>query len=103
MGRVKGGLFRGVGEAVMGVITLLIIEGIAAYFLPAEYILLFKALLIVGLVVLLAGMKYWSTSYSLGWLLGVFAVASYTGLFSFWDVMVYLAIPVIVLAKRAMK
>jgi hypothetical protein len=104
MAHTKSGAGRVFGEIVMGAVTIFLIESAIKFFLPPEYLTIYRIVTVIAMILLLRTMKYWSTRYIFGWIVGVsfLFVISNTALVSSWELWLYLAVPVYVLVKRAL-
>ena len=94
------GLKRAITEIVGGFITSAIISAfVKSGILDPSFILLFHLLNVIFIISLLLKMKYWGTSYLLGWLFGLLLM-SQTGLVGTLELLIYFAVPIIYLIIR---
>jgi len=102
MAKTKSGVGRATTEVIMGAVTVFIIEAVIKFLLPPEYLLIYRIVTVIGMIVILMAMKFWSTRYILGWLFGMailFAISG-TSLLSEWELFLYLGVPIFVLVRR---
>jgi len=102
MPKAKSGVGRVFGEVVMGAATIFIIEYAIKLFLPPEYLTIYRVFTVIGMIFLLMAMKYWSTRYIMGWIIGLsfLFVISSNSIVGTWELMLYLGVPAVVLARR---
>jgi len=94
------GLKRAITEIVGGFITSAIISAfVKSEILDPSFILLFHLLNVILILSLLLKMKYWGTSYLLGWLFGLLLM-SQTGLIGTLELLIYFAVPIIYIIIR---
>jgi NADH:ubiquinone oxidoreductase subunit 6 (subunit J) len=102
MAKARSGISRAAGEVIIGAVTVFLIEAVIKFLLPPEYLLIYRIVVVIGMVLLIRAMKFWSTRYIVGWLFGMallFALSG-TSLLGTWELLLYLGVPVFVLVKR---
>ncbi len=75
-----------ISEIVVGIIPPIIISIFASTDLR-DFIWIFDISSIVGIIILILEMPHWATSYIIGWLLGIFLLAS-TDLLTITDILI---------------
>lgn len=69
--------------------------------IPASFVLLFHVLNVISTVCLVFAMPFWATSYSIGWLVGLWVMYG-SGLVEVFELLVYL-MPLIIVGIRFVK
>lgn len=88
------GLQRIVGESICGLITYIIVKTI---FLSIGIpIILFNLLSIIAIIELFDKMMFWSTTYLLGWICGLFLVHRLIG----WEFLLYFIVGIFYLVLK---
>ena len=98
---------RGLGDAIeelLGGIVIVIfsiaINAISATgLLPSGFMQLFELINIVALASLLFGFQKAGYAYLIGWIFGMFVMVP-SGLLGFWDVVLYVGVPILIIAIR---
>jgi hypothetical protein len=98
-GKVRAGLSDSIEEIGIGLaIPITIASLVSTGYLPPYFIWIVS---IIGTISLIKEMSLWSSSYMVGWLVGVIILA-YFGLVSSIDFLIYF-LPGLILAYRALK
>lgn len=96
------GFVRVISEIVVGFVMSVVLSSfVSAGLIPASFVLLFHFLNVVSTVVMVFAMPFWATSYSIGWLVGLWVMYS-SGLVEVFELLIYLA-PLIVVGIRFVK
>jgi len=102
MSKFEYGFKRAVSEVVAGLImSVLLASFVNEGLIPASFVLLFHATNVLFTVLLVFAMPFWATSYSVGWLVGLWVMYS-AGLVEIFELLVYL-VPLIILVIRFVK
>lgn len=97
------GLARAITEILGGFITSTILSAfVSSGILDPSSLLLFHLLNAILIVSLLLKMKYWGTSYLLGWLFGLLLM-SQTGLVGTSEFLIYGTVPIIYIIIRSLR
>ena len=102
MFKFEYGFKRAVSEVVAGLIMSVVLASfVDAGLIPASFVLLFHVLNVLSTVLMVFAMPFWATSYSIGWLLGLWVMYS-SGLVDVFELLIYL-VPLIVVGIRFVK
>ncbi len=100
MNNPEGGIKGAVEEIISGIITSLFIDTLAkSSFLPSYALIILNLVVILPIVVLIAEMRSWGIIYTFGWLFGSFIFLK-SGLLGFFDIILYLVLPIAFLIIR---
>ena len=98
--KFKFGLKQVIVEVATGLLTTVILTMLANQgWLPENVLLIINIFLIVGNILLIRKIWSWGVFYTVGWLIGSF-VFFQIGLFSTWQIILYLVLPVVALVLR---
>ena len=97
MGRFGSGLERAIGEVIGGFITYAFFMSFVESGAISPF--LFALLSIIGILVLIKKMPYWSTAYLIGWVIGLLIFIQ-SGLIGFIELLILIGMPLIILLKR---
>ena len=98
--KFKFGLKQVIGEVATGLLTTLVLTILANQgWLPDNVLLIINIVLIIMNILLIRKMWSWGVFYTVGWLIGSF-VFFQIGLFSTWQVILYLVLPIVALLTR---
>jgi len=98
--KLKFGLKQVIVEVATGLLTTLVLTILANQgWLPDKVLLIINIFLIVGNILLIRKMWSWGIFYTIGWLIGSF-VFFQIGLFSTWQIILYLVLPIAALLMR---
>jgi hypothetical protein len=98
--KFKFGLKQILVEIVTGLLTTLVLTLLANQgWLPDNVKLIINIVLIIGNILLIRKMWSWGVFYTVGWLIGSFLFFQ-IGLFSVWQIILYLALPIAALLMR---
>ena len=93
------GIRRAIAEIMGGAITSVVVRVFVETFDMPSFVLAFKILNLISMLLMIYVMPYWGTSYMLGWILGVLAL-SRTGFLSAIELLVYVGFGMFVLIAR---
>ena len=98
--KFKFGLKQIIVEVATGLLTTFILTILANQgWLPDKVILIINILLIIMNILLIRKMWSWGVFYTVGWLIGSFVFFK-IGLFSTWQIILYLVLPIMALVIR---
>jgi hypothetical protein len=98
--KFKFGLKQVIGEVFTGLLTTFVLTMLANQgWLPDNVLLIINIVLIVGNILLIRKMWSWGVFYTVGWLIGSI-VFFQIGLFSTWQIILYLVLPIAALVMR---
>jgi hypothetical protein len=98
--KFRFGLKQIIGEVTTGLLTTLVLTFLANQgWLPDNVMLIINIVLIVGNILLIRKMWSWGVFYTVGWLIGSFIFFK-IGLFNTWQIILYLALPIVALIVR---
>jgi len=98
--KFKFGLKQVIGEVATGLLTSLVLTILANQgWLPDNVLLIINIVLIIGNILLIRKMWSWGVFYTVGWLIGSF-IFFQIGLFSTWQIILYLVLPIAALFMR---
>ncbi|MBX5321917.1 MAG: hypothetical protein ACQXXG_02865 [Candidatus Bathyarchaeia archaeon] len=102
MSKLEYGFVRAISEIVAGfVMSVFLSSFVNAGLIPDSFVLLFHVLNVLSTVLLVFAMPFWATSYSIGWLVGLWVMYS-SGLVEVFELLVYL-VPLIIVGIRFVK
>ena len=103
MSKFEYGFKRAVSEVVAGLIMSAVLASfVNEGLIPVSFVLLFHVLNVLSTVLMVFAMPFWATSYSIGWLLGLWVMYS-SGLVDVLELVVYLVPLIIVVIRFAKK
>ena len=98
--KFKFGLKQVIVEVATGLLTTLVLTLLGNQgWLPDTVLLIINIFLIVGNILLIRKMWSWGVFYTVGWLIGSFVFFK-IGLFSTWEIIMYLVLPIAALFMR---
>jgi len=102
MSKFEYGFVRAVSEVVTGFVMWVVLSSfVNAGLIPASFVLLFHVLNVLSTVLMVFAMPFWATSYSIGWLVGLWVMYG-SGLIEVFELLVYL-VPLIIVVIRFVK
>jgi hypothetical protein len=102
MSKFEYGFVRAVSEVVAGFVMSVVLSSfVNAGLIPTSLVLLFHVLNVLSTVLMVFAMPFWATSYSIGWLVGLWVMYG-SGLVEVFELLVYL-VPLIIVVIRFVK
>lgn len=102
MSRLEHGFRRAVTEIVGGIVFSAIMVAFASSgLIPDSFVLIFHLLNVLSTILLIFTIPFWTTSYIIGWLFGLWIMSS-SGLIGILELLIYL-VPLVILVIRGLK